>query len=49
MGPRTDDRALYRERSLIERTINRLRRVRRVATRVEKRSASYLAMVTIAR
>lgn len=48
MGPRTYDRALYRERSLIERTINRLKRFRRVATRFEKRSASSLAMVTIA-
>jgi len=42
------DRTLYRERSLIEQTINRLKRWRRIATRFEKRAASYLAMVTIA-
>ena len=47
-GPHEYDRALYRERPLIERTINRLKRFRRVATRFEKRSATYLAMVTIA-
>jgi hypothetical protein len=32
----------------IERTINRLKGWRRVATRYEKREANYLAMVTIA-
>jgi transposase len=32
----------------IERTINRLKQWRRVATRYEKREANYLAMVTIA-
>lgn len=38
----TDDRALYRERAIIEQTINWLRRWRRIATRFEKRAASYL-------
>lgn len=48
MDPKTCDRAMYRERTRIEQTINRLKRFRRVATRYEKRSATYLAMVTIA-
>ena len=42
------DRAAYRERTRVERTINRLKQWRRVATRYEKREANYLAMVTIA-
>jgi transposase len=42
------DKAAYRERNVVERTINRLKRFRRVATRYEKRAANYLAMVTIA-
>jgi transposase len=42
------DRAAYRERNRVERTINRLKQWRRVATRYEKREANYLAMVTIA-
>jgi transposase len=48
MGPHEYDRALYRERPVIERTINRLKRFRRVATRYDKLAASYLAMVTLA-
>ena len=47
-GPNDYDRALYRERSRIEQTINRLKRWRRIATRYEKRASQYLAMVTIA-
>lgn len=47
-GPNDYDRELYRERGVIEQTINRLKRWRRVATRYEKRAVSYLAMVTIA-
>jgi transposase len=42
------DRAAYRERNRVERTINRLKQWRRVATRYEKREANSLAMVTIA-
>jgi transposase len=42
------DRAAYRERNRVERLINRLKQVRRVATCYEKLSVSYLAMVTIA-
>lgn len=48
LGPREYDRDLYRERPVIERTINRLKRFRRVATRYDKLAASYLGMVTIA-
>ncbi len=48
MGSRDDDRQRSGERPVIERTINRLKRFRRVATRYEKLAASYLAMVTIA-
>jgi len=42
------DRAAYRERNVVERLINRLKRWRRVATRYEKRAANYLAMLTVA-
>jgi transposase len=42
------DKAAYRERNQVERSINRLKGWRRVATRYEKRGANYLAMVTIA-
>ena len=42
------DRAVYRQRNIVERLINRLKQFRRVATRYEKRAANYLAMVTIA-
>lgn len=38
----------YRERSWIERLINRLKRWRRIATRYEKRAENYLAFVLIA-
>ena len=42
------DKAAYRQRNQVERTINRLKGWRRVATRSEKRDVNYLAMVTIA-
>ncbi len=42
------DRQAYRERNRVERTFNRLKQFRRVATRYEKRGVNYLAMVTIA-
>ena len=41
------DRAAYGERNRIERTINRLKQWRRIATRYEKRAANYLAMLTV--
>ncbi len=48
MGDHAYDREAYRERPVIERTINRLKRYRRIATRYEKLARSYLAMVMIA-
>jgi transposase len=42
------DRAAYRERNGVERLINRLKQFRRIATRYEKRAASYYAMLTVA-
>lgn len=42
------DREVYRERNQVERTINRLKQFRRIATRYEKRADHYLAMLTIA-
>jgi transposase len=47
-GQRRFDKVAYRERNQVERTINRLKGWRRVATRYEKREVNYLAMVTIA-
>ena len=44
----TFDRVAYRERSTVERLINRLKQFRRIATRYEKRAVNYLAMLTIA-
>ena len=37
------DRATYRTRNLVERLINRLKHIRRVATRYEKRAENYEA------
>jgi transposase len=42
------DRAAYRERNRVERTINRLKQWRRVATRDDKRACNYLAMDELA-
>jgi transposase len=42
------DRNAYRERNVVERTINRLKQFRRIATRYEKRADNYLAMLTLA-
>jgi len=42
------DRALYEQRNLVERLINRLKQFRRLATRYEKREANYRAMWVIA-
>jgi transposase len=42
------DRAAYRERDRVERTIARLKPSRRVATRYEKRAVHYLAVLTLA-
>ncbi len=42
------DKQRYRQRNRVERSINSLKRFRRVATRYEKLPDNYLAMVTIA-
>jgi len=42
------DRAIYRQRNQIERTINRFKHFRRIATRYEKPAVNYLAMWHIA-
>ena len=46
--PAQFDKVADRERNPVERTINRLKGFRRVATRYEKRDVNYLAIVTIA-
>jgi len=47
-GAHEYDKDQYRERSIIERAINRLKRHRRIATRYDKLASSYVAMVTFA-
>ncbi len=42
------DRAIYRQRNLVERLINRYKQFRRLATRYEKRAEHYRAMWVIA-
>jgi transposase len=42
------DRALYRERNMVERCINRLKQYQRVATPYETPAATYVALGTIA-
>jgi len=41
------DREIYRSRNLVERSINRLKQFRRIATRYEKKAENYLAMLHI--
>ena len=42
------DRAAYRERNVVERTIHRLKQHRAIATRYEKLQEAYHALLTIA-
>jgi transposase len=42
------DRAIYRQRNIVERVINRLKQFRRLATRYEKRGENYRTMWIIA-
>jgi transposase len=42
------DRAAYRGRNQVERSVGRLKPFRRVVTRYDKRAVSYLAWVTLA-
>ena len=46
--PLSHDRALYRERNVVERLIGHLKEHRRVGTRQEKLAVSYRAMVQVA-
>ena len=41
------NRPLYRQRNLVGGTINRLKQLRRIATRYEKKAGNYLAMLQI--
>lgn len=42
------DKDIYRQRNIIERTINRFKQYRRIATRYEKRDVNYRAMWIVA-
>ncbi len=42
------DRELYKLRKMVERLFNRLKQFRRIATRYEKRSENYKAMLVVA-
>jgi transposase len=42
------DKALYRQRNVIERTFNRLKQFRRLATRFDKRAANFAAFLVLA-
>lgn len=42
------DAVIYKERNKVERLVNRLKRFRRIATRYDKRAASYQGWLTIA-
>lgn len=42
------DKEQYRQRNLVERSINKLKQNRRIATRYDKRAENYLAFITIA-
>ena len=45
---RSVDRALYRQRNLIERFFNKLKHFRRIATRYDKTARNFLATVLLA-
>jgi len=47
-APRSHDKALYKERNLIERFFNKLKQFRRVATRYDKLLANYEGFVHLA-
>ena len=45
---RSVDRAIYRQRNLVERYFNKLKHFRRIATRFEKRAVTYFSAVALA-
>lgn len=45
---RTIDHKAYKERNVIERTINKLKQCRKIATRYEKTAASFLSLCYLA-
>lgn len=45
---RSYDKHLYKERNVVERTFNKLKQFRRIATRYEKRLVHYMALLHIA-
>ena len=45
---RTIDYEAYKQRNVIERTINKLKQYRKIATRYEKTKTSFLSLCTIA-
>jgi transposase len=44
----TFNQQLYQKRNIVERLINRLKQFRRIATRYEKCTANFSAMITLA-
>jgi transposase len=46
--PRPYDKELYRERNIIERTFNKLKQFRRIATRFEKTVINFMALLYLA-
>ena len=46
--PRSYDKALYKERNVIERFFNKLKQFRRVATRYDKLLANFMGFVKLA-
>ena len=46
-NPRNYDHHQYKERHLVERFFNRIKQFRRIATRYEKRDASFMAMLNL--
>ena len=48
LGKRTIDYKAYKERNVIERTINKRKQYRKIATRYEKTDVSFLALCCLA-
>lgn len=48
LNPRTFDRHLYKDRNLVERFFNRIKQFRRIATRYDKLTHSFLSFVHLA-